>query len=62
MPKPEYKIHIEDENIVTVLVLGNEYVKAFYFGTDGDAEGTAQELYDLLKTAGVEAERVMDDL
>jgi hypothetical protein len=59
MQKREYKIFTQDDNgedVVTVCVIGNEYVKSFYFGADGDAKGTAQELYDLLKTAGIDAE------
>lgn len=53
----EYKIHIEDD-IVTVCVSGNEYVKAFYFGADNDPEGTALELQCLLMTAGIDAKVV----
>lgn len=55
----QYKIYIDNDDIITVCrIVEGHGVRAFYFCAGGDEEGTAQELYDLLKSAGVEDVRI----
>lgn len=51
----KYKIHIED-GYITVTLLKDESVRAFYFDAGADDIGTAQELYDLLLSTGADVD------
>jgi hypothetical protein len=51
----KYKIHIED-GYITVTLLKDEAVRAFYFDAGADDIGTAQELYDLLLSTGADVD------
>lgn len=57
----QYKIYMDNDDIITVCKIEQDCVRAFYFCAGGDEEGTAQELYDLLKSAGVEGVRVEEE-
>jgi hypothetical protein len=51
----KYKIHIEDGAIIVTL-FGDESIRVFYFDAGNDEEGTAQEMYDLLFSTGVDVD------
>jgi hypothetical protein len=51
----KYKIHIED-GVITVCLIKDDAVWAFYFDAGGDEGGVAQEMYDLLLSTGVDVE------
>jgi hypothetical protein len=55
----KYKIHIED-GVITVCLIKEESVRAFYFDAGGDEEGTAQEMYDLLLSTGADVDEWED--
>lgn len=51
----KYKIHIED-GVIIVSLIGDGFVKAFYFDAGYDNGLSAQEMYDLLFSTGVDVE------
>lgn len=54
----KYKIYIDEDNVIVARHVSVYPAKEFYFDAGEDEEGAAQELYDLLKSAGADVERV----
>jgi hypothetical protein len=51
----KYKIHIKG-GVITVCLIKDDSVRAFYFDAGCDQKGSAQEMYDLLLSTGADVE------